>query len=326
MEEGRLPAFRGMGSGVKYYSTGWQLRICASLMVGAMCLSLAGCSSNDSAPDATPKVHSPVLLKSVDLHLPVESYLFSDAETEELSKARFALHKKCLQRFGLNYEIPPAGPSVGPRSFMDRRYGVTDKAEAEADGYHLGDRDPRKHPAHPPRLSGDQQKALMGRSQEEASTAADGGSALRVNGVAVPPGGCSAEAAKELAGSAKLGPGDLPRQVNFDSFASSKSDSRVRKAFEAWSGCMKRHGYSYPDPLGAVNDPRFQGASSTQQERSTATADVACKKQVNLVGIWFTVETSLQKEMIARRQADFAAALKAKDKQLARVKAVLRDQ
>ncbi|MEU2788520.1 hypothetical protein [Streptomyces sp. NPDC007100] len=296
------------------------------MLAGALLLSLTGCSSDQPAPEKAQETPAPAILKSVDLHLPVETYLFSDAELEKLSRARAVLHKKCLKRFDLDYEIRPAGPPVGPRSLMDRRYGVTDKAEAEADGYHLGDRDPRTHPAHPPQLSDAQQEALTGRAQGKDATAADGDSAIRVNGVPVPPGGCSAEAAKELAGSGQLGPGDTPRKANLDSFTATKSDPRVQKAFKAWSGCMKSRGHSYPDPLTAISDPRFQGNSPTQQERETATADVACKKQVNLVGIWFTVETSLQKEMIARQQADFAAALKSKNEQLAKVNATLRDQ
>lgn len=321
------PPSRGeSGSGVRRHSTGGKLRTGTSALAAALLLSLTGCSADQPTPEKAQEKPAPAILKSVDLHLPVEAYLFSDAELEKLSRARAVLHKKCLERFDLDYEIRPAGPPVGPRSLMDRRYGVTDEAEAEADGYHLGDRDPRTHPAHPPKLSDAQQEALTGRSQGKDAAASDGGGTIRVNGVPVPPGGCSAQAAKKLAGSGQLGPADLPRKANLDSFTATKSDPRVQKAFKAWSGCMKGQGHSYTDPLAAISDPRFQGNLPTQQERETATADVACKKQVNLVGIWFTVETSLQKEMITRQQAAFAAALKTKNEQLAKVNATLRDQ
>ncbi len=289
-----------------------------------MFLFLAGCSSSDpSAAKAAQEIHAPKLLSSVDLHLPIESYLFSDADSEQIARASAVLRKKCLHRFGLDYQIDPSGPLTGPRTFMERRYGVTDKTEAAANGYHLGDRDPRTHPPHPPKLSAEEQQVLTGHSQEKAG---EGDTALRVNGVTVPPGGCYNEAKKELVGSGNLGSSDVARQANVRTFTASRSVSQVKQAFEAWSSCMKGKGYSYPDPLAAISDRRFQGNSPTRLERQVATADVACKQQVNLIGTWFTVETSLQKELIARQRADFDAALKAKKKQLAKAKSVLRDQ
>ncbi|MFF4158326.1 hypothetical protein [Streptomyces sp. NPDC001678] len=293
-------------------------------LTGAICLFLTGCgSSHQSTPKAVEETHAPELLPSVDLHLPIETYLFSDEDSEKMARAGAALRKKCLRRFGLDYEINPPGPPTGPRTLMERRYGVTDKTEAAANGYHLGDRDPRTHPAHQPKLSAEQQQVLTGRSQENAG---EGDSTLRVNGVTVPPGGCYDEAKKELVGSGKLGSSDVAQQANFQTFTASRSVPQVKQAFEAWSSCMKGKGYSYPDPLAAISDGRFQGNSPTQPERQVATADVACKQQVNLIGIWFTVETSLQKELIARQRADFAAALTAKNEQLTKAASVLRDQ
>ncbi|MFJ9472909.1 hypothetical protein [Streptomyces caniferus] len=300
------------------------LRTGLSGLAGVMCLFLAGCGSSEhSAPKAVQEVHAPELLSSVDLHLPIETYLLSDADSEKIARAGVVLHKKCLRRFDLDYEINPPGPLTGPRTFMERRYGVTGKAEAAANGYHLGDRDPRTHPPHPPKLSAEQQQVLTGHAQEKAGK---GDTALRVNGVTVPPGGCYDEAKRKLVGSGKLGSSDVARQANFQTFTASRSVPQVKRAFEAWSSCMKGKGYSYPDPLAAISDRRFQGNSPTQLERRVATADVACKQQVNLIGTWFTVETSLQKELVARKRADFATALKAKNEQLAKAKAVLHDQ
>ncbi|GAB7031706.1 hypothetical protein AB0G35_19100 [Streptomyces sp. NPDC021749] len=291
---------------------------------GVMCLFLAGCGlSEHSSPKGAQEIHAPELLSSVDLHLPIETSLFSDADSEKMARAGAVLRKKCLRRFDLDYEINPPGPLTGPRTFMERRYGVTDKAEATANGYHLGDRDPRTHPPHPPKLSAEQKQVLTGHSPKKAG---EGDTALRVNGVTVPPGGCYDEAKKKSVGSGKLGSSDVVRQANFQTFTASRSVPQVKQAFEAWSSCMKRKGYSYPGPLAAISDRRFQGNSPTQLERQVATADVVCKQQVNLIGTWFTVETSLQKELIARQRADFAAALKAKNVQLAKAKAVLRDQ
>ncbi len=33
-----------------------------------------------------------------------------------------------------------------------------------------------------------------------------------------------------------------------------------------------------------------------------ATADVTCKKQANVIGVWFAVESAIQKQLIARNE------------------------
>ncbi len=294
-------------------------------LAGLMCLALAGCSSSGRpAAAAVPTTRSPSALPAgADLHLPVEPYLFSEAEAEKLTRAGAVLRKACMRRFGLDYAVGPAGPPTGPRTFMDRRYGVTDRAEVAANGYHLGDRDPHAHPSRPPQFSAEQQQVLTG--QLPGKTAADETN-LRVNGVPVPPGGCYEEARRGLAGAGELGPSSVAQQANFQTFKASMSAAQVTKAFEAWSGCMKNRGYSYPNPMDAIGDRRFLGDSPTPLELQVATADVICKQQVDLIGTWFTVEASLQKELIARQQAEFTAALAAKTEQLAKADAVLRDR
>ncbi|MFJ1708007.1 hypothetical protein [Kitasatospora sp. NPDC088346] len=271
-----------------------------------------------------PTTQSPSALPaSADPHLPIETYLFSEAETEKLAGAGAVLRKACLQRFGLDYAVSPAGPQTGPRTFTDRRYGVTDQAEVAANGYHLGDRDPRTHPVHPTQFSAEQQQVLTGHLP--GKTGADD-TKFEVNGVPVPPGGCYEEAKRGLAGSGELGPSSVAQQANFQTFKASTSAPQVTQAFEAWSGCMRNKGYSYPSPMDAISDPRFLGDSPTPLEIQVATADVTCKQQVDLIATWLAVEASLQKELIARQPAEFAAALAAKTEELAKADAVLRDR
>lgn len=301
------------------------MRVGLAGLAGLMCLALAGCSSSGQpAAEARPTAQSPSALPaSADLHLPIEPYLFSEAETAKLTRAGAVLRKACMQRFGLDYAISPADPPTGPRTFMDRRYGLTDPAEAAVNGYHLGDRDPRTHPVRPPQFSAEQQQVLTGHLP--GKTGADETN-LQVNGVPVPPGGCYDEAKRGLAGSGDLGPSSVAQQANFQTFKASMSVAQVTQAFEAWSGCMKTRGYSYPNPMDAIGDRRFLGDSPTPLELQVAAADVICKQQVDLIDTWFAVEASLQKELIARQQAEFTAVLAAKTEQLAKADAVLRDQ
>lgn len=287
-------------------------------LVGAFLLT--DCAPNEPISDDTPEVKTPILLKSVDLRLPLETYLFSESEQQRMDDARAALNTTCMRRFGLSYDPGLPGPPLGPRSLMDRRYGVTDEAEASSFGYHLGDRDPRTHPS-PARkpLTSTQSRALLGTSQG----ASDNGSAPLLNGLRVPAEGCMGESMKKLAGDGQIGPTDPVRNANAQSFRASMADARVVKVFEAWSQCMKKQGYAYSDPFAAMSDPRFQGTEAVPDERKVAVADVACKKKTNLVGTWFTVETTEQKKLIAENRSTFASASKNKKGQLSKAAEVL---
>ncbi|MBK3591768.1 MULTISPECIES: hypothetical protein [Streptomyces] len=276
---------------------------------------LAGCASREPAPEAAPGTKAPVLLKSVDLRLPLDTYLFSPSEQQRMEEARAALDTTCMRRLGLDYDPGPVGPPLGPRSLMDRRYGVTDEAEAASDGYHLGDRDPRTRTA-PTRepLTDAENSALLGSSQ--GASAGDGASLP--DGRTVPAGGCVGESTKALAGGGQLGPTDPVRKANAETFKSSMADARVVKVFGAWSRCMEKRGHAYADPFAAMSESRFQGAEPAPDEPEVAVADVACKKRTNLVGTWFAVETAQQEKLIARNRSTFDDALKSKKEQLSR--------
>ncbi|MFE6665720.1 hypothetical protein ACFVFH_19440 [Streptomyces sp. NPDC057697] len=301
-----------------------------ALRWGAVPMGLAGailltsCASHESSPDVASEVKAPVLLKSVDLRLPLETYLFSESEQLRMDEARAALNTTCMRRFGLSYDPGSPGPPLGPRSLMDRRYGVTDEAEARSFGYHLGDRDPRTHPSPTPKpLTATQSKVLLGTSPD-GSGSADNGNAPLLNGLRIPAEGCMGESMKKLADGGRIGPTDQVRNANAQSFKTTMADARVVKVFEAWSQCMKKQGYAYPDPFAAMSDPRFQGTKAVPDERKVAVADVACKKKTNLIGTWFTVETSEQKKLIAENRSAFASASKGKKEQLAKAAEALK--
>lgn len=246
-----------------------------------------------SSPGASGTV--PHLLAGVDLTLPVEKYLFSTAESKELQSAQDVLAARCMKGFGLHYEVPAPGPDAGPRSLMDRRYGLTDEKMAAAFGYHLGDSDPRKVKTVNPALpKGDALVALTGRSGKA------GKSGVLVNGKKVAPGGCFRTAREAIFGKSKRNTSidDFPQDLNRQSFFATKSSPDVVRVFEAWSTCMKKHGFSYPDPLTVADDKRFLGADPSPAEVDVARADVGCKKKTNLVGVWFSVETRFEEGAI----------------------------
>lgn len=286
-------------------------------IAGVVSVLIAGCSAQHPETTRAPAVSAktPVLLASVGLRLPVERYLFSDAEENTLQRAAETLVESCMRNYGFDYVSGgTSGHAIGPRSLMDRRYGLTDEKMARADGYHLGDRDPRTHPvqpAQPPK--GEARTVLMG-----------DGHPVTVNGKSLPEYGCSGAARARISGSVRtpVGDSEAAQDLNNRSFMATRASPRVVGVFRQWSDCMKGKGFSYPDPLTAMSDPRFQGEKATPLEIRVATADVGCKRQANLVGVWFSVETAFQKSLIAKEQPALKAALQVKKAQLAAASAV----
>ncbi|WP_066949010.1 hypothetical protein [Streptomyces lushanensis] len=288
-------------------------------------LLVTGCSVDHAAPDGPPssgaQPKGSALRPSVNLRLPVEEYLFSDSEIKAVLQAQRTLVQQCMRRFGVSHDFGSPGPSTGPRSLMDRRYGVTDEQMARSYGYHLGDRDPRAHPvtqSSPP--TGKAYTVLTGKTEsatDKETPALASSDVPSVNGMRVSADGCVGEATKKIAGSGHVGSGDLAQDLNGQSFNITKANPDVTRAFRSWSRCMKDKGFSYPDPFAAMADNRFQGKEPVPAEIQVATADVGCKGQVDLVDVWFTAETSLQRSLIKKNKSALDAAIKNKESQLA---------
>ncbi|KOV64474.1 hypothetical protein ADL00_21595 [Streptomyces sp. AS58] len=288
-------------------------RISVTAAVGGVILLVSGCAGNAPAPDdGRGAGKAPVLRSSADLRLPIQDYLFSDAELGTVKQAMRTLAQECMRRFKVSHEFAPPAAPLGPRSLMDRRYGLTDQRLAGAFGYHLGERDPRTHPVAEP--SPPVGKAL--------TVLSGSGGSEKVNGMRVPARGCAGEAERKIAGSGGLGPVDLAQDLNGKSFHDTRADRRVAEVFGAWSGCMEDKGFSYPDPLAAMNDRRFQGKRPVPEEIRVAVADVDCKARTDVVGVWFKVETAYQKSLIAKHRKALNAALAQKNRQLAAARAV----
>ncbi|MFD5749482.1 hypothetical protein [Streptomyces sp. NPDC127033] len=298
---------------------------------GAASLLMAGCSVNHENRSANPATvpPSPTLLATVDLRLPIEKYLFSDSEAKTIRRAKIILLQNCMRSFNVSYDFGTPAPDLGPRSLMDRRYGVTDALMAQAHGYHLGARDPRTHIVTPPAppagealtvLTGSPRPAEDGKNSHHAPTSAP----LKVNGKIVSPRGCAGEADAKLAKKDAAESGDLAQDLNGQSFIAAKKDARVLEVFHSWSKCMKGKGYSYPDPLAAMDDRKFRGSKPIPEELKVAPADIECKKQTNLVSVWFTVETSLQRGLLDKYEKQLTPILSNKNNQLAAAASVIK--
>ncbi|MFJ4781498.1 hypothetical protein [Streptomyces sp. NPDC088762] len=272
-------------------------------------LLLAGCSAPDGGAGGDvakePVIGSvPQLLESRDLAFPLDPYIPDAQRRGLLDQAQDVLVDRCMQRYGFRYGLRrQADPAA--RKDNERRYGISDAAQAERTGYENPAAKATQRPPQPP-LGANEQLVLHGlevdpskpvpMSQEEAEGSDVATTA--VGGQKVPAGGCLRESALKLYNPSKDTVDQMvPQNIGFEAFGRSREDSRVRTATRAWSACMAKHGYTMSTPLDpppGINETNIGGP----QAIAIAKQDVDCKKQTNLVGTWYTVEVAYQKRLV----------------------------
>ena len=161
------------------------------------------------------------------------------------------------------------------------RYGLTDEVKARASGYTAAPQPKPPQPDIPP----------------EARPIASGKGERTYQGKPVPEGGCQGEAGRKVAEGAAHDE-RLVLRLGDEAGKQAEADSRVKAAFQAWSACMARAGFDYADPWKPNDNPEFQGQEAGAREIATATADVRCKREGDLVGVWASVEAAYQERKI----------------------------
>ena len=277
-----LVAERGMGGWRKHWS------------VWLITLAVASACTADSAPEAPPEIGTVRQITDLSqVAFPLEAYEMTAEEDIVLQRAVWQLAIECLNRFGADITPPPL---VATNELLtSRRYGLLDLESAGAWGYHGGDPAVDRAnveadgPAAAERLGGLTGGLLFGEG---------------VDGVSLPPGaprdGCLNEARRILAeGGEMYDPNFLFSRAN-EALIRAERDERVEAAFTAWSACMADAGFSYAGPWDANNDSQWREDIVTDQERLVATADVTCKLETNLIGIWNAVDAAYQERIIER--------------------------
>ncbi|WP_395577107.1 hypothetical protein [Streptomyces sp. BK79] len=278
-----------------------------AVLVPALTVSLlAGCSADGgraepTAPSASPAPTASLGFTPRRLELPVHAYQLSPADQVKVTRARNTAIAACMKRYGLSWSAPktPAAPR------QDRRYGVIDLPAAQRYGYHLlptDDTAPTEQGEPPSKAETD---VLTGGRLLDADT---GRSHLlagytepvrEVDGKPVPSGGCAQEAERKLLGRDDLtSTAGVVSRINTESFTESMKDTAVKDALAAWSTCMRKAGYDYADPLESIATARLDSDEVPTDEIDLATADVTCKRAVDLVDIWSRAESAVQRRMI----------------------------
>ncbi|RPK82531.1 hypothetical protein EES47_25975 [Streptomyces sp. ADI98-12] len=221
------------------------------------------------------------------MHLPIEPYLQTYPQTITMQRATDKAVTTCMKRFGIDWDPPQAGltpPATGYNAAnIERRYGITNTAEAEKDGYHAPD-------------GGDGEPAVYVPDTADEKLAydlnvPDGQSVpTELNGEKLPENGCASEA-RRLIGALD---DSLAENINIESFFAFREKTKAKGTTQKWVDCFKGKGYNDASPMDAINN--------SGRDTAKAVADVACKKSTDLVAEYIAIETTLQDKAIAENR------------------------
>jgi hypothetical protein len=259
---------------------------------------VGGCASDPSSVS-----EPPIVEVSVDdvgaIDFPLDPYLNVGGPAYDVERGAYQiLMERCMAGFGFTVDPRPAVASADLRA---GKYGLVDLNEALQHGYN-----------NPLTIDDGADDTVTAEPETEAyyAVAYGEGPFDTYNGLQIPEAGCHGAAERTLDEGAEpvadpmFGQALVNRASNL-----AEQDSRVVAAFDAWSECMARSGYDYDDPWEANDDPAFDGPEANQHEISVATADVACKEEVDLVDTWAAVEMAYQERLIEENSVALAALL-----------------
>jgi hypothetical protein len=274
----------------------------AALAVGTV--ALLGSGDDVLAPADLSRY--PRITDPAEIVFPLDEYSYTSEGYQKFQQARAMLVADCLRRFGVDVASSP-GPAVVPYfqvGMNQRRYGPFDLDIAREEGYRV-----------PPyrgtvRLEGgwwsgaprgwdpnDEEHFLyLGRYAAEF---ADHALPRDVNGDPLREDGCGGEASWILSDGQSGLEGPNWKALNSDAGPRAATDARVLAAEAAWSECMRRDGFDYR----SVWEPleREWPTPPSREEIATAVADVSCKIETNLIGVWVAVESEYQEQHIQQR-------------------------
>ncbi|MFE0250791.1 hypothetical protein [Streptomyces sp. NPDC059010] len=303
--------------------TATAVALTASALLVSACSSGATPDTTKNAADGRPIVNKenwpekiPTSGLTKDLTLPLEAYMASYEDQVTVEQAANDLQQSCMKDYGIDLTLPRAGANPPPSdndANIERRYGITDRAETEKYGYELPPA-LQEHTKQTMRdLSGVEVEVLTGhakpelpKSPEEVKAgeplAAPGQNTkparAEYNGKKLKTGGCIGWSKDQL-GVREADP-TFVAQLAGDSLVQSMKDDKVIKAIAEWSSCMDGKGHTgLADPYKAMDQGVTNDGKPSQESIALALDDIDCKKQTDLVKIWFGVESAIQDKQIA---------------------------
>ncbi|GAB2995217.1 hypothetical protein GCM10023080_071980 [Streptomyces pseudoechinosporeus] len=227
------------------------------------------------------------------LTLPIEPYLETYPEVVALQRAKNAVQRECMARFGFDFN-PPAPGLHAPASYnganMERRYGVTDLEAAKEYGYGMPDKNGEVVPHEP---DSEAANLVFDLTVPQGKTPPK-----TYEGRKIPKGGCRGESDRAIGSFNE----ELPSKLNTQSWEKAKQDPQVLAVNQQWSSCMKAKGYDAATPLESLEKAYAPNGDSSSQSESMAVADVECKKSTDLVKVYFSMESRIQKASTEEHQ------------------------
>lgn len=104
-------------------------------------------------------------------------------------------------------------------------------------------------------------------------------------------------------------------------------NGQIKSATKAWSACMAKNGYHFPDPVTGFKDTmqsiyggggrgkilRIGGtnisSSQNQAQIATAVADANCTESTDLAGIYFAIEADYEQQIVTANQQALSTAV-----------------
>ncbi|MFJ3309318.1 hypothetical protein ACIPSA_40995 [Streptomyces sp. NPDC086549] len=287
----------------------------AVAVTGLFALSACQFAGHDDPADEAGRLNT---MESFPLHayLPDPS---SDAG-KAIGSAQWILAKKCMVRLGFagftmlntktvesTYPVRRGTLALSSTTGDDRPYGVDDPDEAIEHGYHNRK---QTESSQPQEWVADQYVALTGTF--------DSGDSRRAHGHPIPQGGCLGQAMQKIYGAPPkttkvnglkvTGYYSLGLELWYESHKEARKDPAWKKADRAWSACMKKKGFHYPDPDEvSVDTAWYRTEKPSSREKKTAAADARCKLDTGYIDTVHAVEARAQKTAVSKRKKDLDA-------------------
>ncbi|MGJ5891240.1 hypothetical protein DF268_45215 [Streptomyces sp. V2] len=307
--------------------TATAVALTASALLVSACSSGASPHATQNAADSRPIVNKENWPKKIPtsgltkgLALPLEAYMASYEDQVTVEQAASDLQQSCMKDYGIDLTLPRAGANPPPSdndANIERRYGITDRAEAEKYGYELPPA-LQEHTTQTMRdLSGVEVEVLTGHTKpdplenpkavkagEPLTAPGHGAKPARAeyNGKKLKTGGCIGWSKDQL-GVREADP-TFVAQLAGDSLMRSMKDDKVIQAIAAWSSCMAGKGHpGLADPYKAMDQGGTSDGKPTPDSIALAVDDIDCKAQTHLVKIWSGVESVIEDKQIADNQS-----------------------
>jgi hypothetical protein len=215
--------------------------------------------------------------------MPVDAF---NAQVEELGiviTAEQITTRNCMERLGFEYTVPPAmEPLDVIKIGVDPLLGVVSMSHAEEYGYHpdysmLTAEAPSSAPTSDKSEESAEYRQALGSDGEDGCSREGMNATFGVTSVS--------DEASESFGTVSNG-----------AYNQATQDKRFKTAIVEWAKCMTDQGYEVTEPAELLSES--WGDKPTAPEITQAIADVGCKQELDLWGLFIRLQTEAQEVLI----------------------------